>query len=782
MLVKTLETSSKELVGILFIFAVLFLGFCVMGYMVFGQVVENFRDIPNVATTLLRYLVGDFNYVQIREERRIMAPLFFTFFQAMCFFVLLNMVIAVLSDSFAAVQEGRWRPALLFSLMANTSEAKYEPVKGQRGNVLTECAIVREISYWVKMVVLWGQNAVRMGDPHWEAEYERLRQSAIDSNPRLYWEQQETRICEQKSVVPFRDRLNLCLLSLDDYLFFGSEGAETFEGFGHDLEPVVQRFVVEAAEAMELEPRDLLVAMMESHHYWYRHARAVAQFGDPELRYEEDEVKKEVIAGMASRRAAAAAGAGSDDEDSDDASDGEGSVISASSSALEGPMDEQREDDKVREEGRRRLDEQEKVMGEVLRSAGQISSKKRQIQAVMTQAVVSGLRSRLARQERLARFEQGGAAAGLRVHRLVAARYGRYVDPATLATDTLPVLVRRPPRTVLEGGVRPGGVTIELPPKEYSVRRFACPADTLMEVKELLGIPRSQGVVVKPSASGGGGGGGATPLTPFDYGAASALQQIAGRGAAPVVYDVAEADAPVVDWAAAAATLPVVSATAGGEGGGGGGGGGGAAGGGAAAAAAAAAEAQQQKHQRTRVWRETMPEDEVFAAVQEHLAKNGGRLRTTVDGLFGAAGEMLDQVTNVSTENEYEASVVEVEDVLSQLELVYEPVTLFREHMETTMHEMIRKRLPNIMLETFTTQQLMALLESKVKVRRNPLDKLANGGGGSSRAGSRRSHRTGGSSERSGGRRSARRREEEAASAAEAVEAQAEVTMDAPED
>ena len=294
-----------------------------MGYIIFGQVVEDYRDVGSVVATLLRYLVGDFDYVMIREERRIMAPIFFALFQAMCFFVLLNMVIAVLSDSFTEVQEEKWRPALLESLMANTNDDYYEPIKGQTGNRLTDSALFREIAYWVKTLVLSVQNVLKVDTPEWERRYARLSQDNINRNPRLYWGFMESQIYERKSVVCFQDKLNLCLLSLEDFLVFGSEtDANGFEGFGGDFEVATKSFVLGPAEKMDREPRELMQMLVESHHYWFNEALQLAEFGDPEDHHEENEEKLQMIKDMSTFNAQHKF-AGFDDSDTDTCSSAE---------------------------------------------------------------------------------------------------------------------------------------------------------------------------------------------------------------------------------------------------------------------------------------------------------------------------------------------------------------------------------------------------------------------------------------------------------------------------
>ena len=323
----------------------------------------------------------------------------------------------------------------------------------------------------------------------------------------------------------------------------------------------------------------------------------------------------------------------------------------------------------------KRNQEQDKVMKDILARASLIHSNKQQIQDVMSRAVMSALQSRMARTRRIVRFEQG-TLANLRVHRLIAARYGRYLPAnaqqahwATTSKEITVYINRNPsepfaptptPTPENEDTEQPNEATI-------TVTKGASEADTLMRARTALGLSRSTPIRVWKKKG--------------DEEKETTLSESEVRVGERYRVEVAEGR-EVVDWVETEWTR--------GQG---------------------AVQGE---------WRATVPEHAVLGALRRNLVDNHGTLRLPVeDFVLGDHTNSDDighfSVCSESTINDYPDDYVEAIRCYSQLEVIYEPVTLFREHMENTMFDMIRKSLPNLMLSTLTTQQLMSLLESKVK-------------------------------------------------------------------
>eukprot|EP00755_Sulcionema_specki_P010903 Sspe_Gene.47686::Locus_24438_Transcript_2_3_Confidence_0.286_Length_3554::g.47686::m.47686 len=102
-LTRTLAACQQSILGVLVLFVWVVFGFAITGNTVFGGGIFEFRSINASFSTLLRHLLGDFDYPALREENKQMAAAFFWSFQVLGLFLLLNFLIAVISDAFADV-------------------------------------------------------------------------------------------------------------------------------------------------------------------------------------------------------------------------------------------------------------------------------------------------------------------------------------------------------------------------------------------------------------------------------------------------------------------------------------------------------------------------------------------------------------------------------------------------------------------------------------------------------------------------------------------------------
>eukprot|EP01062_Namystynia_karyoxenos_P070432 TRINITY_DN6580_c1_g2_i1.p1 TRINITY_DN6580_c1_g2~~TRINITY_DN6580_c1_g2_i1.p1 ORF type:complete len:1593 (+),score=622.76 TRINITY_DN6580_c1_g2_i1:147-4781(+) len=97
---RTVEGAMQNLVGILVIFIIILFAYSVTGNTLFGNGVEEYRSLSVAFSTNLRLLLGDFDYEELREENLIMAGFFFWTFVILGLFLLLNFIIAVISEAF----------------------------------------------------------------------------------------------------------------------------------------------------------------------------------------------------------------------------------------------------------------------------------------------------------------------------------------------------------------------------------------------------------------------------------------------------------------------------------------------------------------------------------------------------------------------------------------------------------------------------------------------------------------------------------------------------------
>lgn len=97
----TLARSANGVTGFTIIFIVLFYGFSAAHMMTFGTFVEGYKNMTNSALTLMKSLLGDFDLDEMTEAQFIMGPFFFVLFTAVAVFVVLNILIAIISDAYS---------------------------------------------------------------------------------------------------------------------------------------------------------------------------------------------------------------------------------------------------------------------------------------------------------------------------------------------------------------------------------------------------------------------------------------------------------------------------------------------------------------------------------------------------------------------------------------------------------------------------------------------------------------------------------------------------------
>ncbi|XP_057670918.1 polycystin-2 isoform X2 [Diorhabda carinulata] len=101
---NTLNKCALDILGFSMMFFIVFFAYSELGYLLFGNQVENFSTFGISMLTLLRAVLGDFNYEQISDANRILAPMYFISYIFLVFFVLLNMFLAIINDTYADVK------------------------------------------------------------------------------------------------------------------------------------------------------------------------------------------------------------------------------------------------------------------------------------------------------------------------------------------------------------------------------------------------------------------------------------------------------------------------------------------------------------------------------------------------------------------------------------------------------------------------------------------------------------------------------------------------------
>ena len=112
----TLSKCSKELSGFTVMFLIIFFAFAQLGFLLFGTQVEDFNHFVNACYTLFRTILGDFNFVVIEQADTLFGPIYFLSYIFFVFFVLLNMFLAIINDTYGEVKADLKRQKPAFQL------------------------------------------------------------------------------------------------------------------------------------------------------------------------------------------------------------------------------------------------------------------------------------------------------------------------------------------------------------------------------------------------------------------------------------------------------------------------------------------------------------------------------------------------------------------------------------------------------------------------------------------------------------------------------------------
>ncbi|XP_004681071.1 PREDICTED: polycystic kidney disease 2-like 1 protein [Condylura cristata] len=102
---STLARCAKDILGFAVMFFIVFFAYAQLGYLLFGTQVENFSTFLKCIFTQFRIILGDFDYTAIDNANRILGPVYFVTYVFFVFFVLLNMFLAIINDTYSEVKE-----------------------------------------------------------------------------------------------------------------------------------------------------------------------------------------------------------------------------------------------------------------------------------------------------------------------------------------------------------------------------------------------------------------------------------------------------------------------------------------------------------------------------------------------------------------------------------------------------------------------------------------------------------------------------------------------------
>ncbi|KAJ9455627.1 Polycystin-2 [Diplonema papillatum] len=106
MLTETMKHAATGVARLSIIFAYCVAAYSIAGSVVFGPELRDFQTPSHAASALLRmfFMEHETNYERMRTMQPFWAPVYMISFLMLCYFMLLNMVLAVIVSSFALVQ------------------------------------------------------------------------------------------------------------------------------------------------------------------------------------------------------------------------------------------------------------------------------------------------------------------------------------------------------------------------------------------------------------------------------------------------------------------------------------------------------------------------------------------------------------------------------------------------------------------------------------------------------------------------------------------------------
>lgn len=96
----TLRTSMYKLIFFFFVFILVFIGWILLAYRGFGQYSSGYKDYGTTVSTLLQMLLGNIDFDDIYNIQPAFAAIFFILFIFLSFFVMLNIFLAIINESY----------------------------------------------------------------------------------------------------------------------------------------------------------------------------------------------------------------------------------------------------------------------------------------------------------------------------------------------------------------------------------------------------------------------------------------------------------------------------------------------------------------------------------------------------------------------------------------------------------------------------------------------------------------------------------------------------------
>ncbi|XP_062575644.1 polycystin-2-like protein 1 [Saccostrea cucullata] len=101
---STLARCAKDLMGFAVMYFIVFLAFTQLGYLLFGSKLKEFSEFGSSFFALFNIILGSFDFYALRAVDRYLGPTFFFLFIFFIFFILVNMFLAIINDTYSEVK------------------------------------------------------------------------------------------------------------------------------------------------------------------------------------------------------------------------------------------------------------------------------------------------------------------------------------------------------------------------------------------------------------------------------------------------------------------------------------------------------------------------------------------------------------------------------------------------------------------------------------------------------------------------------------------------------
>lgn len=129
---RTLERAGMDLAHFLFVFITIFFAFGAAGLALFGREMDEFSTFALSVNTLYRILLGDFMWDKMAIVGTLPAALFFWFYTVIVVLIMLNMLLAVILDTYSTVKKQVGNAETLWSQSVESFVRWLEKRRNQR--------------------------------------------------------------------------------------------------------------------------------------------------------------------------------------------------------------------------------------------------------------------------------------------------------------------------------------------------------------------------------------------------------------------------------------------------------------------------------------------------------------------------------------------------------------------------------------------------------------------------------------------------------------------------